>query len=109
MPGRRIRGGENFQEVTRLRQARAAQRNQDSLYSMSKKVTCPACKKFYFHSKDRAGSMERCLLMGTLGQTGAGFKFTNRMTLGRSASLPEPPFLSLKIVSGCEGYIGVHK
>ena len=52
--------------------------------------------------------MERCLLMGTLGQTGAGFKFTNRVTLGRSASLPEPPFLSLKIVSGCEGYIGVH-
>ena len=52
--------------------------------------------------------MERCLLMGTLGQTGAGFKFTNRVTLGRSASLPEPLFLSLKIVSGCEGYIGVH-
>lgn len=68
--------GENFQEVTRLGQARAAKKNQDSLYSMSKKVTCPACRKFYFHSKDRAGSMERCLLMGTLGQTGAGFKFT---------------------------------
>lgn len=62
------KGGKNFREVTRLGQARAAKRNQDSLYSMSKKVTCPACRKFYFHSKDRAGSMERCLLMGSLGQ-----------------------------------------
>ena len=35
------KGGENFREVTRLGQARAAKRNQDSLYSMSKKVTSP--------------------------------------------------------------------